>query len=329
MHEANPFQDHGVGAASNADGGLPLNTLASVTFLLEFRVVSDALVVTRHVHVICDAFLMPNVFATERLVNHGSRPLCAMPRFFRQSLFLVIALLPTIVTVGCLGSIYQWETQTRSTATAPSSLLLTERLAVLPALTVGSQVGSRQALSSAFDRAMLSTTPETTLIPSHDVVSLINTKGLTEDYGKLAAAYAEHGIHTRTLLAPIGLAIGARYVFQPTLSSFEQTIEERFTMLGYRLLQTRTSSLRLALQLWDTHTGAIVWSSTGETTVASDVLHESRIPFDLAAEILWKAMILDLRDHHTTSTYTYLDQIFQDLLPTLHKPESAPRTKDR
>lgn len=239
-----------------------------------------------------------------RIATHLTLPLS------RRLLLLAGSLLMTL-NVGCVGSLYQWEAQTRSTVPAPSALLLSEHVAVLPALTSGPQVGFRQALSSALDRALPAASPETGLIPSHAVITLLNTKGLAEPYRALAAGYTQSGVLEQPSLQQVGSALGVRYVFQPTLSSFEQEMEDRFTMFGYRFIQTRTSILRLALQLWDTQTGALVWSASGETTLASDVLRETRIPFELAAEILWKAMIFDLRRNQAEGTYTHLDLMFQ------------------
>lgn len=260
----------------------------------------------------------------EKIVRQDSRsgyiPCSLLPRL----LLLAIGLPSMVVTTGCFGPIHQWEAQTQSIVPAPSSILLTERVAILPPLTASAQVGFRQALSSAFDRAMQAASPETRLVSSREVVNLLNAKGLAADYRTLAAAYAQDGILEQPTLEQVGSVIGARYVFQLSLSSFAQEMEDRFVLFGWRIVQTRTSVLSLALQLWDTRTGAIIWSSTGETTMASDVLREIRIPFDLAAETLCEAMLLDLRHNRTKSTYTHLDQFFQDYMPKSIDQNSVP-----
>ena len=106
-----------------------------------------------------------------------------------------------------------------------------------------------------------------------------------------------------------------KYVFQPIFSSFGQEMEDRFSLLGWRLLQTRITVLRLALQLWDVRTGTVVWASSGEIMLASDVLGQARIPLDRAAEILWFAMLQDFEHGRTESTHTHLTKVFDSMNP--------------
>jgi len=48
----------------------------------------------------------------------------------------------------------------------------------------------------------------------------------------------------------------------------------------------------LWLQLWDTHTGRLVWESTGEARVASELLTSDRtVSLDDTARKLWLRMI--------------------------------------
>jgi hypothetical protein len=60
------------------------------------------------------------------------------------------------------------------------------------------------------------------------------------------------------------------------------------------MVRNRVITLRLWLQLWDTHTGEIVWESTGEANVASELFLPQRIiPLDEIGEKLWLRMIED------------------------------------
>jgi hypothetical protein len=230
---------------------------------------------------------------------------------------------------GCAGHIYEWEAQTRSLPISPaiSSLSLTqEPVAVLSALTPLGHRGLQQGVSFAFDRALSKATPPITTIPSHQVLSQLNAKGLTADYAELVAVYERTGILDRPRLERIGSACSVHYVFQPVFSSFGQEMENRFALLGWRLLQTRITVLRLALQLWDVRTGTVVWASSGEVTLASDVLGQARIPLDRAAEILWFAMFQDFENGRTESTYTHLTKVFAPMNP--FKDDGQPAISD-
>jgi TolB-like protein len=122
----------------------------------------------------------------------------------------------------------------------------------------------------------------------------INREGLAGEYGGMLADYVRTGILNRPVLEKIGRALGVAYVFQPSLASFGQSVSSRFSFFGLRLLQTRVTTLRLTLQLWDARSGEIVWESSGEATLAGEDIREFRIPFDEIARRLWSHMLDDL-----------------------------------
>jgi hypothetical protein len=232
---------------------------------------------------------------------------------------------------GCAGHIYEWEAQTRSLPTPPAIRPLSlaqEPVAVLAALTPIGQRGLQQGLGFALDRALSKTSPPIAMIPSHEVLSRLNVKGLTADYAELVTVYERTGILDLPRLERIGSACSVNYVFQPIFSSFEREMENRFTLLGWRLLQTRITVLRLALQLWDVRTGTVVWASSGEVMLASDVLGQARIPLDRAAEILWFAMLQDFEHGRTESAYTHLTEVFASMNPLKGNGKSAVSNTD-
>jgi|KBSMisStandDraft_5_1062788.scaffolds.fasta_scaffold08303_2 hypothetical protein len=68
--------------------------------------------------------------------------------------------------------------------------------------------------------------------------------------------YEQTTILDRDTLSKIATAINARYVFQPRLVAFSQTMTDRWTVPAFnmRVFQTRSSLMRVTLQLWDTDT---------------------------------------------------------------------------
>jgi len=78
----------------------------------------------------------------------------------------------------------------------------------------------------------------------------------------------------------------------PGLAEFNQTVVDKFELLGIKALRSRITTLRLWLQLWDTETGQIVWESGGEVTAVTPLLRAKRtVPFNLIAQKLWLQMI--------------------------------------
>jgi hypothetical protein len=123
-------------------------------------------------------------------------------------------------------------------------------------------------------------------------LSLLNEQGLARDYADLISGYASGGILERQRLRRIGSALASRYLMLPGLAEFDQTLIDKYEVIGLKLVRTRLTTLRLWLQLWDAQTGQIVWESGGEVTVVTPLLRAARtVPLDHIAQKLWFQMI--------------------------------------
>jgi hypothetical protein len=86
-------------------------------------------------------------------------------------------------------------------------------------------------------------------------------------------------------------------VLLPGLAEFREILVDRFDLYGWKLVQSRISTLRLWMQLWDTQTGRMLWESSGEASVASALVQRGRtVPFEDMARKLWIRMIRDESD---------------------------------
>lgn len=74
----------------------------------------------------------------------------------------------------------------------------------------------------------------------------------------MTSDYVRSGILDRDTLQKTCHILECRYVFQPSLAAFRQFMEDRFRFFGLRVFQTRVTTLRLSLQIYDAHTGEIV-----------------------------------------------------------------------
>ncbi len=172
-------------------------------------------------------------------------------------------------------------------------------VAVLSAVVSFGLEGYAHQVSRSLQRALLAEpiaiqarTPQLTL-------SRINQAGLAKDYSDMIAAHLQSGVLNRATMRAIGDAAQARFVFLPMMAWFEQSMSERFSFFGIRVLQTRVSILRLSLELWNTQTGELVWESSGEATLAGEDVREYRIPFEEIAEQLWAKLLADLKRPRT------------------------------
>ncbi len=198
---------------------------------------------------------------------------------------------------ACAGPLQQWGAETSRTAKAPSfdpSALQREGVAVLNAVVGVGLEGYSAPVSRSLSDVLGQAPQPVRMISAQHTLSLINREGLAREYALMVSEYLRSGILDRGVLEEIGWALGVRYVFQPCMASFSQSMAGRFSFFGVRLLQTRISMLRLSVQLWDTQTGEIVWEGSGEATLANEDIREFRIPFEEIARRLWQKILQDL-----------------------------------
>jgi len=171
-----------------------------------------------------------------------------------------------------------------------------DALASLGVVTPPGLQGFSAPLSHALASALAEAFPSLTRISSLESGNALNEHGLAPDYGDLLSGFARTGILDGKGLKKIGVALHSRYVILPGLAEFREVVVDRFEISGLKIVQSRISTLRLWLQLWDTHTGRMLWESTGEASVASELLQRGRtVPFDDIAQKLWLRMITDER----------------------------------
>lgn len=208
----------------------------------------------------------------------------------------IIPLLTAALIVGCTP-LYLSDTHTTSTP-RPQFFNVTElareQVATLGLLTPAGLQGFNPPLSHALNAALTEASPSIRGIAAHETVNVLNQQGLATEYGTLIAGFGRGGILESEPLRRIGSALSSRYVLLPGLAEFNQVIIDRLSIYGWNFIQSRVTTLRLWLQLWDTQTGKIVWESAGEVTVATKLLRsEQTVALDEIARKLWLRMIQD------------------------------------
>jgi hypothetical protein len=220
-----------------------------------------------------------------------------------------ILVLAAAFLTSCSTPFHTWVVHTTSTPRSPS--LDTAALAREPVATLGLAApaalqGFSPALSRALSQALLQMSPPIRAIPTYETLNRLNEQGLAVEYGDLVSGFARSGILERERLRRIGEALGSPYVLQPGLAQFDQAVADKFEFAGFKAVKTRLMTLRLWLQLWDTRTGQILWESSGEVTVAAQLLtkESAAVSLEDVAQRLWSRIIQDgLLGEGTSSAY--------------------------
>jgi hypothetical protein len=222
-----------------------------------------------------------------------------------------------MAATACSASIYGWTVRTSATLPSGSfhpSMLEREPVAVFEAVAPGGLRGNELGLAFYLADILRTVTPEFKVVSPQETASRINTRGLASEYVRMRTDFEQSNILEASALKTLGAAVQARYVFQPRLASFTQTMTERWKVVDVRLVQTRSSILRLSLQLWDTQTGEPVWSSVAEAVLASEAALQDPVYLEDAARVALGSVLADFLRGRTASTYTPLNTAIDSLI---------------
>lgn len=231
---------------------------------------------------------------------------------------LMLALI-TLVSTGCSGQLYGWEVRTNSTTLSPSYHLATlgqDSMAVLTPMSVPSLRGTEVGLGQYLGQVLHRVAPTWHIVDEQESVTLINTHGLGEEYARMRSDAELTHILDRDRLQKIGTALGVRYVFQLRLAHFSQDMQDRWSVPAFnvRVVQTRSSILRLSLQLWDVTNGVLMWSSIAEATLENETMDQDPIFLGDAARVTVASIMADFLNRKTASRYTPLNQFLDNLM---------------
>jgi hypothetical protein len=198
-------------------------------------------------------------------------------------------------STGCSTPFHLSDEHVTSWPQSPSldvAVLACKPVATLGVVSPAGIQGLSLTVSRALFTALSKASPPIRAIPMPEALNRLTDQGLAGEYAELVASYGRGGIPDRARLERIGAALGSRYVLQPGLAEFSQSVLDKFEFTGLKIVRTRVSTLRMWLQLWDAQTGHLLSESTGEVTVATPILAtESTVSLDDIAQGLWSRMI--------------------------------------
>jgi hypothetical protein len=214
---------------------------------------------------------------------------CSKARPVSRSLVLAIP----VALAGC-GPLRTWDAHTTSSPTSPALDVASVRepVATLGILAPAGLQGFGPMLSHSLADALAQVVPSLRVHPVPETLNAINEHGLAAQYTELVSDFRRSGLLDRPRLHAVGSALHAHYVLLPGMTGFDEVMADHLEVSGLKIVQSRITTLRLWLQLWDVRTGRMLWESAGEARVASDFLRpDSTVPFEDTAGKLWARML--------------------------------------
>lgn len=141
----------------------------------------------------------------------------------------------------------------------------------------------KQALALSFATRLEADRTDLRVVPLPAILSAMNAAELDQEYKQMFRDYLETGILDGALLKRIGEIGQVRYLAQLSLASFEQASRSRFSIIGFRFIDTKQANIRVFLQIWDSYTGSVAWEGGGEVNYAFESVTERPVTFQQVA----------------------------------------------
>ena len=152
----------------------------------------------------------------------------------------------------------------------------------------------KQAIALVFAETLSEERKIPRVIPLAQTLGVINQAGLADAYKRMYHDYRDTGLFERSVLREVGKATGTRYLAQIKVQGFSQSAKSRFGAFGFRILETKSASIRLFFQIWDSYDGTVAWEATQELHHSYDTLAETQLTLPNAAELAAQDLIARL-----------------------------------
>lgn len=211
-----------------------------------------------------------------------------------RRLLMPVMMLTAMLLGGCAATSQLHTTNQALATNLEPQVLRASGIGFITPSSVTGQEEDRQALALAFTEVMKKARPDLHIVSLPETLGAINRVGLASEYRQMFEDYRLTGIFSRETLQKISRATGVRYLAQLKLGGFRQESKNRWGMLGIRMVETKSASLRVYLQIWDGETGQVAWEGGQETTSAYESVQEDAIPFKTAVELAANELVSHL-----------------------------------
>ena len=215
-----------------------------------------------------------------------------------RSAVLTTTLLAGLLASGCASNAIEVSVQTRAESYRrlehPRTVMFSQppACAVLPA-NAGGTPGLAIFMNAAIEQVLRDAGAESSVIGPTETGNLLSASGLRSELDALVRSWQPTGVLDPATLARIGETLGVRFVMMPYLATYNTNNDSRFTFLGFTFVRTGWTTVQVALQLWHTPTGTLVWQGHGISTLGCEGIIGPPVPAAPTIEQAVRPMIDD------------------------------------
>jgi len=203
-------------------------------------------------------------------------------------LFLLVAYL---ISISACTGIQIYSSSSHNSISLEKNDLEKFGLAFLTPTTPTGHEEDKQALAFGFSDVLKARRSKINFVSLPTTLGKINRANLTDDYKQMYSEYTITGILKKETLEKFSHLVNVRYFALLNLGQFTTGSNNRFGVLGLRIIDTRYSNIRLFMQIWDSHNGAIAWEGMVELNYSDETISESPVTFKTVVEESAKLMV--------------------------------------
>jgi hypothetical protein len=137
------------------------------------------------------------------------------------------------------------------------------------------QEQDRQSVAFLFARVLEEERPDVPVLSLAETLGEINNAGMHDEYRQMFEYYEDTGILPAASLKKISDITGQRYIAMLQMAAYTNNSSGRVRVFGVRFIVTKSATLRLFNQIWDSETGKIAWEANQEMTVSYETAAET------------------------------------------------------
>lgn len=195
----------------------------------------------------------------------------------RAALFRTALLASLFTLAGCSSGTQVFSALQEQVVSLRAGDLEASGIAFITPSTTTGQEEEKQAVALVFAKVLKQTRPRVRVVTLSETLSAINKVGLGDVYKRMYDDYRDTGLFKRDILKQVGDLTGARFVAHVKLQAFGQGAKERFGILGFRIVETRTANVRLFVQIWDSRDGTVTWEAMQEMLYSQERVSEEPV----------------------------------------------------
>jgi hypothetical protein len=169
--------------------------------------------------------------------------------------------------------------------------LVENGVAFITPTSITGQEQDRQSVAFLFARVLEEERPDVPVMSLAETLGEINNAGLIDEYRQMFEYYDDTGILPATSLRKISEVTGQRYIAMLQMAAYSNNSSGRVRIFGVRFIVTKSATLRLFNQIWDSETGKIAWEANQEMTVSYETAAETAVTFETMVEYVAKDLV--------------------------------------